>query len=58
MGQMNSSETVKKIIQIDEFMVGTMAGGAADCFFWETYLGNFCRLYQLKNGERLNTQAA
>lgn len=58
MGQFNSSETVRKIIEIDDRMLGTMAGGAADCQFWEGYLGNFCRLYQLQNGERLGTRAA
>lgn len=58
MGQFNSSETVRKIIEIDDRMLGTMAGGAADCQFWEGYLGNFCRLYQLQNGERLSTAAA
>lgn len=58
MGQFNSSETVRKIIEIDDRMLGTMAGGAADCQFWEGYLGNYCRLYQLQNGERLGTTAA
>ena len=58
MGQFNSSETVRKIIEIDNKMLGTMAGGAADCQFWEGYLGNFCRLYHLQNGEQLSTAAA
>ena len=29
-----------------------MAGGAADCFFWEKYVAMQCRLYELRNGER------
>lgn len=28
-----------KIIEINDRMLGTMAGGAADCAFWERYLG-------------------
>ena len=48
-----------------------MAGGAADCQFWyiccklgvdflfrETYLGKECRLYELRNKERISVAAA
>ena len=31
MGTVNSSETVKKVIEMNDYMLGTMAGGAADC---------------------------
>ena len=31
MGQYISSESVRKIIEINDFLLGTMAGGAADC---------------------------
>jgi 20S proteasome subunit beta 5 len=34
-GTYDSSETVRKIIEINDFLLGTMAGGAADCLFWE-----------------------
>jgi len=30
---------VKKIIEINPYMLGTMAGGAADCQFWHRNLG-------------------
>jgi hypothetical protein len=30
---------VKKVIEINKFLLGTMAGGAADCQFWERNLG-------------------
>ena len=31
MGTYISSQTVKKVIEINPFLLGTMAGGAADC---------------------------
>lgn len=30
---------MKKIIEINPYMLGTMAGGAADCQFWHRNLG-------------------
>ncbi len=35
-----------------------MAGGAADCSFWERNLGRECRLYELRNKERISVAAA
>lgn len=35
-----------------------MAGGAADCQFWETWLGTQCRLHELRNKERISVAAA
>lgn len=29
-----ASGTVKKVIEINKFLLGTMAGGAADCQYW------------------------
>ncbi|ETO26556.1 hypothetical protein RFI_10579 [Reticulomyxa filosa] len=38
MGSYIGSGTVKKVIEINEYLLGTMAGGAADCAFWERML--------------------
>lgn len=38
-----ASQTVKKIIEINPYLLGTMAGGAADCQFWERFLAKQCR---------------
>ena len=39
-----ASQTVKKVIEINPFLLGTMAGGAADCQFWQRNLGQqVCR---------------
>jgi 20S proteasome subunit beta 5 len=51
-GQFISSNQVRKVIEINDFLLGTMAGGAADCMFWEKYVAMQCRVYELRNGEK------
>jgi len=58
MGSYIGSGTVKKVIEINEYLLGTMAGGAADCAFWERNLARDCRMYELRNGERISVSAA
>eukprot|EP01001_Neometanema_parovale_P005842 NODE_2243_length_1468_cov_51.409665_g2131_i0.p1 GENE.NODE_2243_length_1468_cov_51.409665_g2131_i0~~NODE_2243_length_1468_cov_51.409665_g2131_i0.p1 ORF type:complete len:278 (-),score=32.85 NODE_2243_length_1468_cov_51.409665_g2131_i0:435-1268(-) len=58
MGSYISSQTVKKVIEINPYLLGTMAGGAADCQFWQRNLGRQCRLYELNNGKRISVRAA
>lgn len=58
MGSFMSSGNVKKIIEINDYLLGTMAGGAADCSFWERRLAWWCKLYELRNGERISVTAA
>jgi 20S proteasome subunit beta 5 len=53
-----ASQSVQKVIEINPFLLGTMAGGAADCSFWERDLGTRCRMYELRNGERISVAAA
>ena len=55
---MSGSGSVKKIIEINDFLLGTMAGGAADCTYWERVLSKQCRLYELRNKERISVAAA
>ncbi|RSH85930.1 Proteasome subunit beta type-5 [Apiotrichum porosum] len=57
-GSYIASGTVKKVIEINPYLLGTMAGGAADCQYWETYLGMQCRLHELRNKERISVAAA
>lgn len=40
---LQGSQSVQKVIEINPFLLGTMAGGAADCSFWERNLGMQCR---------------
>ena len=49
---------MKKVIEINPYLLGTMAGGAADCQYWETYLGIQCRLHELREKERISVAAA
>jgi len=58
MGPYIASQTVKKVIEINPFLLGTMAGGAADCAFWERNLGMQARMYELRNKERISVAAA
>ena len=58
MGSFIGSNKVKKVIEINDYLLGTMAGGAADCFYWETQLARVCRLYELKNRERISVAGA
>ncbi|KAK9464121.1 nucleophile aminohydrolase [Lipomyces oligophaga] len=57
-GNWIASQTVKKVIEINPYMLGTMAGGAADCQFWETWLGVQCRLHELREKSRISVAAA
>ena len=58
MGNFMGSKTVKKVIEINDFLLGTMAGGAADCQFWLRRLNWWCKIYELRNGERVAISAA
>jgi len=53
-----ASGSVKKVIEINPYLLGTMAGGAADCAFWERNLGRQCRLHQLRESRRITVAAA
>merc|ERR1712217_312217 len=58
MGSYIGSQTVKKVIEINDFLLGTMAGGAADCSFWERHLTRLCRMHELRDKERISVAAA
>lgn len=57
-GQYIGSQCMKKIVEINEFMLGTLAGGAADCVYWDRVLSKQCRLHELRNKERISVTAA
>lgn len=57
-GQYIGSAGIRKIIPINKHMLGTMAGGAADCVYWERLLSERCRLYELRNREPISVAAA
>ena len=45
MGHFISSETVQKVIEISSKKLATIAGGAADCQFWEAWLAQEVRMF-------------
>ncbi len=49
---------MKKVIKINKYLVGTMAGGAADCSFWERQLAYSIRVQELREGKRTSVAAA
>ncbi|POS88378.1 proteasome-domain-containing protein, partial [Erysiphe pulchra] len=57
-GSWIASQTVKKVIEINDCLLGTMAGGAADCQFWLATLSQQCRLHELRNKRRISVAAA
>ncbi len=58
MGSYIGSSSVRKVIEINDYLLGTMAGGAADCSFWERRLAQWCKLYELRHGEKVPVSAA
>lgn len=58
MGELNSSESVKKVIEINDYMLGTMAGGAADCLYWEQKLAQELKTYELEYNEKMTISGA
>jgi len=57
-GNWIASQTVKKVIEINSDLLGTMAGGAADCQYWLAWLGMQCRLHELRHKRRISVAAA
>ncbi|KAK6323722.1 hypothetical protein J4Q44_G00060610 [Coregonus suidteri] len=46
------------MIEINPYLLGTMSGSAADCQYWERLLAKECRLYKLRNKQRISVSAA
>ncbi|XP_003473768.2 proteasome subunit beta type-8 isoform X1 [Cavia porcellus] len=57
-GNYISTIRINKVIEINPYLLGTMSGCAADCQYWERLLAKECRLYYLRNGERISVSAA
>uniref|UniRef100_A0A914M5B9 proteasome endopeptidase complex n=1 Tax=Meloidogyne incognita TaxID=6306 RepID=A0A914M5B9_MELIC len=48
---------VNKILPINERMVATMAGGAADCQYWISVVTRYCNLFELREGRPITVSA-
>ncbi|KAM6184184.1 proteasome subunit beta type-8 isoform 2-T2 [Erethizon dorsatum] len=58
LGSYIATTRMNKVIEINPYLLGTMSGCAADCQYWERLLAKECRLYYLRNGERISVSAA
>ncbi|KAH7484247.1 hypothetical protein PRIC1_003548 [Phytophthora ramorum] len=58
MGPFIASQQVKKVNPINDYILATLAGGAADCQFWQRNLAVQCRMYELRNRHRISVRAA
>ncbi|XP_030372976.1 proteasome subunit beta type-5-like [Scaptodrosophila lebanonensis] len=52
-GSYVNSQTVRKIVELNDYMLGTMAGCAADCTYWHRVLTYETRLHELRFRQRL-----
>ncbi|XP_017864827.1 PREDICTED: proteasome subunit beta type-5 [Drosophila arizonae] len=57
-GEYIGSQTMKKIVELNNYMLGTLAGGAADCVYWDRVLARECRLHELRYKRRISVDAA
>lgn len=52
------SQTVRKVVPLAPHLLGTIAGGAADCQYWERELQRQCRLYAMTAKRPISVAAA
>lgn len=57
-GSYVASQTVHKVIRVNKHLLGTMAGGASDCYYWEKLMGLKAKEYELVNDKRISVSAA
>jgi len=58
MGSFVGSRTTKKVLPVNSHMIGTMAGGAADCSYWIRLLSLEAEYHELEHGERMSVARA
>ncbi|XP_005534698.1 PREDICTED: proteasome subunit beta type-5-like, partial [Pseudopodoces humilis] len=52
------SQSVRKALGITRHILGTLAGGAADCSFWQRLVARQSRVQELRNKEPVSVAAA
>jgi 20S proteasome subunit beta 5 len=58
LGSFVGSKTTQKVLPVNSHILGTMAGGAADCMFWIRKLKSEAMLHELKEGRRMSVARA
>lgn len=57
-GNYIATQSINKVIEINPYLLGTMAGGAADCLYWEKLLAVRVKAYELENDKRMSVSMA
>lgn len=57
-GTFMADGNVQKVIEINDYLLGTMAGGAADCQFWQAWLACQVRIQCLKRKKKVSVKEA
>lgn len=58
LGSFVGSKTTQKVLPVNSHILGTMAGGAADCMFWIRKLKSEAMLHELVEGYRMTVARA
>lgn len=58
LGNLVGSKTVEKVLPVHSHLLGTMAGGAADCQFWIRKLRSQAMLQEMESGRRMSVARA
>ena len=58
LGSFVGSKTTQKVLPVNSHILGTMAGGAADCMFWIRKLKSMALLHELEEGTRMSVARA
>ena len=58
MGSFVGSKTTQKVLPVNSHMLGTMAGGAADCMFWIRKVKAEAMQHELTEGRRMSVARA
>ena len=58
LGSFVGSKTTEKVLPVNSHILGTMAGGAADCMFWIRKLKSEALLHELTEGYRMSVARA
>ena len=58
LGSFVGSKTTQKVLPVNSHILGTMAGGAADCMYWIRQLKAQALLHELREGTRMSVARA
>jgi 20S proteasome subunit beta 5 len=57
-GSFVGSKTTQKVLPVSKYILGTMAGGAADCSYWIRFLRKESKIHEVHDGRAINVARA